>query len=176
MHRLRQRPAGIGRPFFFAQREILCTVQIALPQVLTESGLRRTATTPKKGFHHQGSLSSGRRRCCVVWEGEAPAEPNPLRPLNRMRLGGSLALPRRRALPGYGSTRLGWSLALPRGIIEHPFGAPPLRTTPVGFRQRLAFGCLCKRCLSSLKCFFRPRTAFQDELIFCLMVRQATAA
>jgi hypothetical protein len=129
MHRLRQRPAGIGRPFFFAQREILCTVQIALPQVLTESGLRRTATTPKKGFHHHGSLSSGRRWCCVVWEGEAPAEPNPLRPLHRMRLGGSLALPRRRALPGYGSTRLGWSLALPGGIIEHPFGAPPQDNT-----------------------------------------------
>ena len=176
MHRLRQRPAGIGRPFFFAQREILCTVQIALPQVLTESGLRRTATTPKKGFHHQGSLSSGRRWCCVVWEGEAPAEPNPLQAAESHAARREPRPPEAPRPTGVWKHTARLEPRPPKGNHRAPVRCPPLRTTPVGFRQRLAFGCLCKRCLSSLKCFFRPRTAFQDELIFCLMVRQATAA
>jgi hypothetical protein len=50
----------------------------ALPQVLTKSGPRRTATTLKKWVPAQGFLPCGGRWCCVFWEGEAPAEPNPL--------------------------------------------------------------------------------------------------
>ena len=85
---------------------------IALPEVLSERGLRRTATTPKK-WGWAGV------RVVVLWEGEAAAEPSVCQargscgsagasPSRRgCRLGRSLALPR--------GCRLGRSLALPRG-------------------------------------------------------------
>ena len=123
-----------------------------------------------------GASPSRGRWCCVFWESAAPAEPNPLRPLHRMRLGGSLALPKAPRTTGVWKHTARREPRPPKGNHRAPVRCPPLRTTPLGFRQRLAFGCLCKRCLSSLKCFFRPRTSFQVELIFCLMVRQATAA
>ena len=61
-------------------------LQIAWPQVLTKNGLQRTETTPKKGAPASGVSP-------LVWEGEAPAEPNPCQATACPRLGGSLALP-----------------------------------------------------------------------------------
>jgi hypothetical protein len=83
---------------------------IALPEVLSERGLRRAATTPKK-WGWAGV------RVVVLWEGEAPAEPSVCQARGSSGSAG--------ASPSRGGCRLGGSLALPRGLPARREPRPP---------------------------------------------------
>ena len=101
----------------------MCPATDCLATVVDKNGLHRTETTPKKGAPASGVSP-------FDWEGEAPAEPNPVRPLDAHGSEGASPLGRAklrlsRTLSGH------WMPAArkkPRppeaGTTEPQFGAP----------------------------------------------------